>query len=340
MFAGKACRLRSRQNSLLSSGFFPFVIFMTLISSNRLPHILSRLKLFLALSRTPHGMIDMATPAFAALVWLGHPPSVSVTLLGILVTFAGYTAVYALNDVVDFRHDREKLEKEGVCVTAGDLDAVLVRHPMACGFLTFRQGLIWTAAWATVAVICAYLLNPVCLWIFAAGCLLETAYCLLWRVSHYRVLVSGAVKTLGAVAAVFAVDRSPSLAFVTVLFLCLFFWEIGGQNIPNDWTDIGPDARFGAKTIPVLLGPQRSALLIIGSILMALLLIVAVFRCSSAPYAAAYPFAAVSAGIFLLLMPALRLWNFQSCQDAMSLFNKASYYPLMLMIIALVRALA
>ena len=30
---------------------------------------LSELKLFFALSRTPHGVLDMATPALGALVW-------------------------------------------------------------------------------------------------------------------------------------------------------------------------------------------------------------------------------------------------------------------------------
>jgi 4-hydroxybenzoate polyprenyltransferase len=61
----------------------------------------ARLKLFLALSRTPHGLLDLATPLLAALLWLGHLPPGDVTALGILGAFAGYTAVYALNDIVD-----------------------------------------------------------------------------------------------------------------------------------------------------------------------------------------------------------------------------------------------
>jgi hypothetical protein len=31
------------------------------------------------------------------------------TLLGLITVFAGYTAVYALNDLVDYRTDREKV---------------------------------------------------------------------------------------------------------------------------------------------------------------------------------------------------------------------------------------
>mgnify|MGYP000373259369 CR=1 FL=1 len=64
---------------------------------------LSRLKLFLALSRTPHGLLDMTTPLYGALLWLGAFPSLYISLLGLITVFAGYTAVYALNDVIDNR---------------------------------------------------------------------------------------------------------------------------------------------------------------------------------------------------------------------------------------------
>ena len=70
----------------------------------------------MALSRTPHGLIDMATPGLAAMLWLGKVPSLPVLLLGILTAFAGYTAVYALNDVVDYRVDREKIRETGLHV--------------------------------------------------------------------------------------------------------------------------------------------------------------------------------------------------------------------------------
>ncbi|MHB9098256.1 MAG: hypothetical protein ACYC5X_10605 [Syntrophales bacterium] len=36
---------------------------------------LSELKLFCPLSRTPHGLLDMATTALAALLWLGAVPA-------------------------------------------------------------------------------------------------------------------------------------------------------------------------------------------------------------------------------------------------------------------------
>ena len=138
--------------------------------------------------------------------------------LGLLTAFAGYTAVYALNDVVDYRVDREKALQGMLPDAGGDLDAVYLRHPLAQGFLTLREALSWTVGWALVALIGAYLLNPVCALIFLAGGALEAIYCLLLRVSYLRVFVSGVVKTLGAVAAVFAVDPEPSLLFLTALF--------------------------------------------------------------------------------------------------------------------------
>ncbi len=101
---------------------------------------LARLKLFFALSRTPHGLLDMCTPAFGALLWLGHFPPVQTIVVGIITTFAGYTAVYALNDVIDYKADREKATRGGFSDTGNDLDSIIVRHPMAQGLLSFKEG--------------------------------------------------------------------------------------------------------------------------------------------------------------------------------------------------------
>jgi hypothetical protein len=46
---------------------------------------LARLKLFWALSRTPHGLLDMCTAALASLLWLGHFPSFKIIGLGLIV---------------------------------------------------------------------------------------------------------------------------------------------------------------------------------------------------------------------------------------------------------------
>ena len=69
---------------------------------------IARLKHFLALSRTPHGMLDMATPGLAALLYLTRFPSPAIVVIGLMTAFAGYTAIYAFNDIVDYRSDLKK----------------------------------------------------------------------------------------------------------------------------------------------------------------------------------------------------------------------------------------
>jgi 4-hydroxybenzoate polyprenyltransferase len=301
---------------------------------------LSRLKLFLALSRTPHGLLDLTVPALAALLWLGRFPPLGVTALGLLTVFAGYTAVYALNDLVDYRVDREKLRLEGGLQEGHYLDAVFVRHPLAAGRVSLREGLLWTGAWALVALLGAYSLNPMCALIFVAGCALEGAYCLLLKVSHLRLLVAGVVKSLGAVAAVLAVDPRPSLLFLVVLFLWLFCWELGGQNIPADWHDVEQDRTLNAKTIPVVLGlPQASALCQI-SLALSLVFGLAVFLAAPVRFAFWPQALFLGLGLYLLLLPAWRLSKSRSRGAAAVLFNRASYYPVAALAVVLLSLFA
>ena len=297
---------------------------------------LSRLKLFLALSRTPHGILDMATPALGALLWLGGFPPAGVIALGLLTAFAGYTAVYALNDVVDYRVDREEVRQGTLPESGGDLDAIFVRHPLAHGLLSLKEALLWTGGWALTALIGAYLLNPICALIFLAGGLLEAIYCLLLRVSYLRTLVSGVVKTLGAIAAVFAVDPVPSLGFLSILFLWIFFWEIGGQNIPNDCADLQEDLRLRAQTIPVKFGLTGSIRLILAALLFTVAISIVLFWMT--PYRLGYPYPAGSllAGFFLLLLPAYRLYRGESPDEAIALFNRASNYPVAMLFVVMI----
>lgn len=297
----------------------------------------NRLKLFLALSRTPHGIIDMAAPALAALLCLGHFPPIQVTLVGIVTVFAGYTAVYALNDLVDLRTDRQKVDIGGYSDGENYLDGVMMRHPMAKGALSFKAGLAWAVGWAILALAGAYWLNPMCLYIFLAGCLLEGLYCKLWRVTPLRALVNGAVKTLGSLAAVFAVDPSPSPLFLIALFAWMFAWEIGGQNIPNDWTDIEEDRHFKAQTIPLRLGLHKATLVIVACLTATLFLNIVLLWVSPLTFGILPMIVVVAVNVLLLLHPALLLVERQQRELAMALFNKASYYPLAILGIVLVR---
>ncbi len=300
---------------------------------------LSQVKLFLALSRTPHGLLDLATPALAALLWYGAMPPVGIVVLGLITAFAGYTAVYALNDLVDYRVDKRRIETGVYPDLPNDLDGVFVRHPLAYGFLSFKKGFLWAAGWAALAMCGAYLLNPACAVIFLTSCLMETVYWLRWRSGYLKVLISGAVKSSGAVAAVFAVDPSPSLPLLALLFLWLFCWEIGGQNIPNDWADIEEDRLLQAATIPLRFGPAVARVFILVSLLIAVALNAVLM--GLAPVGAKFIAIAASfgAGIYLLLIPAYRLYLTQGRAQALALFNSASYYPVTLFAVIIITGL-
>ncbi len=278
----------------------------------------------------------MATPAFSALLWVGAFPPAEVMILGLITAFSGYTAVYALNDVIDYRADQEKIRTNPVFGSKQDLDNVYVRHPLARGMLSYGKGLSWVVAWAVLTTVGAYLLNPVCTLIFLIACLLEAVYCRLLKITHLRGIISGAVKTSGAVAAVLAVDPRPDILFLIVLFLWLFSWEIGGQNIPNDWGDMEEDRKIQAKTIPVFFGHRGSLLIIFISLFIALTMSLIIYWILPRGLGTLYPVGAfLSAGYFLFL-PGYRLYRTQTAEEAFNMFNRASYYPLAMLLVILV----
>jgi 4-hydroxybenzoate polyprenyltransferase len=163
--------------------------------------------------------------------------------------------------------------------------------------------------------------------------MLEIIYCLMHRVSPFRILISGGVKTSGAVAAVFAVDPEPSLTYVIVLFIWLFFWEIGGQNIPADWADIEEDRRLRAQTVPVRFGLEGAAFIAVCAIVLSLLvqpILICFSKIGFQPISMALSFLL---GAGLLLPPALQLFRNRQRTHAMALFNRASYYPLVMLVV-------
>jgi len=281
----------------------------------------------------------MATPALAALLWHGSFPPPQVIALGLITAFAGYTAVYALNDLMDYHIDARRVADGLLPDKQPDLDSIFIRHPLAYGLLPVKMGVYWTVVWTATALMGSYLLNPVCVVIFLGSFLLETIYCLMWKSSWLKVLISGAVKSSGALAAVFAVDPQPSLIPLSMLFLWLFFWEIGGQNIPNDWADIEEDRILQATTIPVRFGPELANGAIFVSLLLAVMLsgIIMSFLPVETRFAGVTAFLGI--GVYLLLIPAYRLYRARGRRQALALFNSASYYPLTLLAVIIIACL-
>lgn len=291
-------------------------------------------KLYLGLSRTPHGVLDLATPAMAALLWLGHFPPLSVVVVGIITAFAGYTAVYALNDLVDCRVDQERLRLRQDGARLFDVDGVIMPHPVAKGLLPFRKGMWWCLVWAIVALAGAWWLNPLCVLLFLVSASLEVTYCKLLKITHLKIVPSALVKASGGLAGVLAVDHHPSLGFCVVLVLWLAAWEVGGQNIPNDIVDMEDDSRVDAKTTPTVKGVPESVFRMLCGVSMAAFGGVIIYWLAGAGLARWYPVAAAIAGWWLLLEPARRVYYDPVPANAAVLFNRASYMPLTFLLLA------
>jgi 4-hydroxybenzoate polyprenyltransferase len=282
---------------------------------------------FFALSRTTHGILDVAMPGFTALLWLGAFPEWPTLLLSLLTAFAGYTAIYALNDLVGVKTDQEKFAgpgiNQGYSVEASDM-----RYPLAQKLVSFRSGLAWFAFWYSLALLGAYLLNPSIVFIVLAAAVLEVIYCRLLKVTYWRTLVSGLVKSCGPVAAVFVVNPEPSLPLLLLMLAWLMLWEIGGQNIPADWNDVEEDKRVGAKTIPLTFGPHKAGMLVVITLTLTVLTSLFLPLMSPKPLGWPYLLATSLAGLYLLILPGIQLYQKRESRQAGRLFDRASYYPL------------
>lgn len=292
---------------------------------------------FLALSRSKHGIVDAAMPGFVALLWLGHLPPTRVLLLSVLTALAGYTAIYALNDLLGVKADREKFT--GGINQGYSLEASRMRHPLAQGILGMSGAVSWFVLWYALTLLGAYLLNPALVWVVIAAALAEALYCLLLKVTYWRMLVSGLVKAAGPIAAVFVVARAPSVKLLLLLLAWLMCWEIGGQNIPADWNDVEEDRRVGAKTVPLVLGPRMAGVLVVTTLTLTVILSVFLPRMSPLALGVPYVVASIAAGFFLLLLPGVRLLLSHEDREAAGLFDRASTYPLAMLAIVSVFAL-
>jgi 4-hydroxybenzoate polyprenyltransferase len=120
------------------------------------------------------------------------------------------------------------------------------------------------------------------------------------------------------------------------LFLWLFTWEIGGQNLPNDLMDLAEDRKIAAKTIPVHYGLSRAKELAWWSLVAAAVLSLLLFWASPAALNSFYPVGAAVGAALLLLIPGHRLYRAIGADQAGALFNKASYYPVMMLAVVLI----
>ncbi|OPY88411.1 MAG: prenyltransferase [Syntrophaceae bacterium PtaU1.Bin231] len=305
------------------------------MNGNNGPTFGERIRIFFGLSRMSHSILDMAHPGVGALLVLGAFPDGSTLVLGFLAAFAGFTSVFALNDVMDWRVDSEKMEKYRRESSAFDLDALGFRHPIAQGKLRYASAFGWVFFWGVLSLWLAYLLKPLCAAILVAAISLEVGYCSLLRVTHWKVLLSGCMVGIGSLAGIYAVMDAPPPLFALLFFAWTFSWEVGGRNIPNDWADLDEDINLGIRTFPVRYGRRLSSrisfaflgITVLSSLFFPLLVPV--------KYGFAYQAAALAAGIVFLIVPGTRWVLDQSTESAMALFNRACLYPLCVFILVI-----
>ena len=120
----------------------------------------------------------------------------------------------------------------------------------------------------------------------------------------------------------FAVDPHPDRWYLLILFLLLFSWEIGGQNIPADWTDIEEDRQLDAKTIPVRYGTGPSRVIVLIALWAATGFSAVITAFSKTGYSWYFTIAALAAGLYLLLMPGQKLYRSSRREEAMALLEK------------------
>ena len=113
-------------------------------------------------------------------------------------------------------------------------------------------------------------------------------------------------------------------------------WEIGGQNIPNEEFDIEEDKRFSARTIPVVYGIKTANVIIVAAVVLTLIMSTVIFYLSWTFGNISFIFISVAVGGYLILLPALKLYQSRKQSHAMALFNKASYYPIAILGVVLI----
>ena len=100
-----------------------------------------------------------------------------------------------------------------------------------------------------------------------------------------------------------------------------------------DWHDIEEDAALKARTVPVVYGPRGASIIVL--VTLAASVILSVLFLGRTRFVLSFPLllTVMASGGYLLLWPAVRLFRTRDRKEAAVLFNRASYYPLSLLVL-------
>jgi 4-hydroxybenzoate polyprenyltransferase len=282
-----------------------------------------RAVLFLDLARGKSAMFSVSEPVLGAMLATGTIPSLRVCLLGIVAALAGYFCVYSLNDLLDLRADREEIRVSSPDPLAwkpevAHMDVMALRHPVAAGALPLWAAVAWVATMGLIGLGAAYLLRPLCAYLFVGCAGLEIIYCSLRRQTWLKVIPAASMVAAGGLAGWFAVGRTTwgALAF----FVLLFGWE-AGRNLTNDLADVVHDRMVGITTLASTHGPAVASKVILadGMAMVAISLALPV----------AWVVRGLLAGVALLTMtlPSLVLYRNPDEPSAQRYFNRLTFFP-------------
>ena len=282
-----------------------------------------RIALFFDLARGKSALFSISEPVLGAMLALGAIPPLGTCLLGILAAAAGYLCVYSLNDLMDLRADREEIRVSSPDPLAwkpevAHMDIVTLRHPVAAGALPVWAAVTFVCALGAVGLAAAYLLRPLCAYLFIGCAALEVIYCSMRRRSWLKVVPAATMVAVGGLAGWFAVGRLTwgALAF----FLLLFGWETG-RNLTNDLADVVHDRMVGITTLASTHGPRTAAKAILadGIAMVPLSLIQPV------PWVVRGLLASVA--LLTMTLPSIMLYRNPDEPSAQRYFNRLTFFP-------------
>lgn len=296
------------------------------------PRLGEIVKALLGMSRVPVAIFVVAHAGLASILALGHMPTFSTILIGVIACFTGTGALIGLNDLMDVDLDRRRLVHLSTPEEL-DLGSTFIHHPVAKGVISMRMGIIWSGI---LSIISLYFLSQLRadLWpIFVAIGVSVILYSKLSEVSFIKFLAVASAVTLGALAGWLAVGGPINNAFI-IFTVWTFVWEVGGRNIPNDFNDVEEDKPLGIQTIPVVFGPKIASQVVFVALVVTFAL--SVLLVTTIDFSPVFKIAVPLIGIYVLLIPAYGLLKDPTPKNSMKLYNRSAIYPLLLLAVLMV----
>ncbi len=290
-----------------------------------------KLRALLGFSRVMISSFALAQAGLATVLALKGLPSLKIAILGSIACLSGSYALTATNDLFDYEIDRKRL-KHLRKVEGFDVGQTFIRQPLARGLICFKTAIIWILSLSTISLIFAYLIKPSMVFVALIIGLLVVTYSYMSRLSILKLFLVGALVSLGAAAGWLAVSDPDYLFLVFVLWM--FFWEVGGRNIPNDFTDIEEDSNLNLKTIPVMLGKRKASQICFSCLLISFF--ISIFLAILIDINQLFVVLVSIMGLLLLLRPAYHLLKNPESNVSLKLFNLACLYPSSILIVLLI----